>query len=155
IEWLLRSAEQLPLHDTTPERSLTRERMREIAATPHDLGALGEAAIHGALGRGHLALHEWTEAAAELTRAAQAGLDTPSLRAARGRALGELYHRAVEDARRSGDKAWLQARLQELRQQYLVPALAELDQSRAAGNSGESPAALEALLALYGTDYAA
>jgi serine/threonine-protein kinase len=150
IEWLLRGAYQLPLHDTTPERELIRERMRRIAGTRHDLGALGEATIHGALGRGHLALHEWSEAADELARAAEA----PGLHAARGRALGELYHRAVEDARRSGDPAWLAQRKKELEQKYLAPALVELERSRADGESTENTSALEALVALYRQDYA-
>jgi serine/threonine-protein kinase len=150
IEWLLRVAYQLPLHDTTPERELIRARMQRIAATRHDLGALGDATIHGALGRGHLALHEWQKAADELARAA----DAPGLHAARGRALGELYHRALADARRSGDPAWLDRRKHELERQYLEPALAELQKSRAEGESAEATLALEALVALYQRDYA-
>jgi serine/threonine-protein kinase len=156
LEWLMRSAAQLPLHDTTAERTLTRERMRRIAATPHHLGRDGDALMHEALGRGHLALHEWDEAAAELDRAAAAGFDTPSLYAARGRALGELYHCAVEDARRAGDRAWLDGRIRALQAQYLTPALADLDRSRAAGlDAGDDPETLAALLALYRGDYAA
>ncbi len=152
IEWLLRSAYQLPLHDTRPEREVIRARMKMIAETRHDLGALGDAVVHDALGRGHLALHEWQNAADELARAAADGLNTPELHAARGRALGELYHRSLEEARRSGDKAWLAARQKELDAQYLAPALAELDQSRA---GGESAALLEALVPLYRHDFAA
>ncbi|MCU1280076.1 MAG: Serine/threonine protein kinase [bacterium] len=152
IEFFLRSAYQLPLHDTRPERELIRARMRAIAATQHDLGALGDAVVHDALGRGHLALYQWREAADELARAADAGLRTPELHAARGRALGELYHRSLEEARRSGDKVWLAAREKELEQQYLTPALAELAESRA---SGESAELLEALVALYRRDFAA
>ena len=151
IELLLHTTYQLPLHDTRPERLLIRTRMMAIAATPHDLGPLGDAVIHDALGRGHLALHEWAAAISELERAAQAGLDTPELHAARGRALGELYHRAIEEARRSGDKTWLAAREKELDQQYLVPALAELERARGAVDSS---ALLDVLIALYRRDYA-
>jgi eukaryotic-like serine/threonine-protein kinase len=152
MELSLRSAYQLPMHDTRPEREATRARLRAIAATRHDLGALGDAAIHNALGRGHLALSEWQEAADELARAADAGLQAPGLHLARGRALGELYHSQVDDARRSGDKAWLARRRGELEQQYLAPALAELDRARAAGESG---GLLEAQLALYRGEFAA
>jgi eukaryotic-like serine/threonine-protein kinase len=150
IELLLHTTYQLPLHDTRPERLLIRTRMMAIAATPHELGPLGDAVIHDALGRGHLALHEWAAAISELERAAQAGLDTPELHAARGRALGELYHRAIEEARRSGDKTWLAAREKELEQQYLLPALAELERARGAADSG---ALLDVLIALYRRDY--
>jgi serine/threonine-protein kinase len=154
-EWLLRAAYELPLHDTSGERELIRANMRRIAATRHDLGTRGDAAIHDALGRGHLALHEWNEAAAEFDRAAAAGLDTPGLHAARGRVLGELYHRALEEARRSGDRAWLAGRQKELERQYLAPALAELDKSRADGDSAGDAEALQALVALYRRDFAA
>jgi eukaryotic-like serine/threonine-protein kinase len=152
IELFLRSAYQLPLQDTRPARDAVRARMRAIAATPHDLGPLGDAVVHDALGRGHLALHEWREAADELAIAAAGGLDTPELHAARGRALGELYHRAFEDARRSGDRSWLDGRRKQLEQQYLGPALAELAASRGAGDTA---AYLEALIALYRGDVAA
>jgi eukaryotic-like serine/threonine-protein kinase len=154
-EWLLRAAYELPLHDTSAERELIRANLKRIAATRHELGALGDGAIHDALGRGYLALHQWSEAAAELDRAVAAGVDTPGLHAARGRVLGELYHRALEEARRSGDRAWLAGRQKELERQYLAPALVELDKSRAdGGDSGGDPAVLQALVALYRRDFA-
>jgi serine/threonine-protein kinase len=154
IEWVLRVAYQLPLHDTTPERELTRARMQKIAATKHDLGPLGDGVIHDALGRGQLALHQWSQAEDQLARAAASGIDSPGLHAARGRALGELYHRAREDARRSGDKEWLARREHELDEKYLTPALRELDRSRGMAEVGADPALLEAWLALYRRDYA-
>jgi len=151
IEWLLRAAYELPLHDTRPERTVIRARMQAMAATPHELGALGDAMVHDALGRGHLALHEWTEANNELALASAGGLDTPALHAVRGRALGELYQHELEVARRSGDKAWLAARQKELEDRFLAPALAELGRSQPAG---ESAMLLEAMVALYRKDYA-
>jgi serine/threonine-protein kinase len=152
LELFLQLAYQLPLHDIRPEREIIRARMRTIAATQHGLGALGDAVVHDALGRGYLALHEWREAADELRRAVDAGRDTPELHASLGRALGELYQRSLEDARHSGDRAWLARRQRELEQQYLVPALGELARSRA---SGDAAALLEVLVALYRRDFAA
>lgn len=151
VELFLRMVQQLPLQDTRPERERVRKRMRAIAATPHDLGELGDAVIHEALGRGYLALHEWRDAADELRRAATAGRQTPELHAALGRALGELYHRSLEEARRSGDTTWLARRQQELARSYLSPALAELEASR---TSDEDAELLEALIALYREDFA-
>jgi len=154
IEGYLREAYQWPLHDTRIDRQHIRERMAKIAAMEHDLGDLGAAAIHDALGRGHLALHEWQEAADELGHAKTAGRQTPELHAARGRALGELYRRALEEVRpqaeKPDDKAWFARRQQELTEQYLVPALAEVEQSRA---SGEDAGLLDALIALYRRDF--
>jgi predicted Ser/Thr protein kinase len=163
IEGHLREAYQWPLHNTRSDRDRMRARMATIAAIHPDLGDLGDAAVHDALGRGHLALHEWREAADELGRAEAAGRQTPELHAARGRALGELYHHALEEARRPGAKedtqAWLARRQQELarrqqelEQQYLMPALGELAQSRTSGEDGEL---LEALIALYRRDFTA
>jgi predicted Ser/Thr protein kinase len=153
IEGFLREAYQWPLHDTRPDRERMRARMRAIAATDHGLGGLGDAIVHDALGRGHLALHEWREAAEELAAAAAAGLRSPELHAARGRALGELYHRALEEALEeapSQDGAGRRVgRQPALAQQYLTQALAELEQSRA---SGEDPELVEALIALYRRD---
>ncbi|HET7505604.1 MAG TPA: protein kinase [Kofleriaceae bacterium] len=152
IEAALREAYLLPLHDTRPDRDHIRQRMRAIGATHHDLGELGDAMVHSARGRGHLALHEWREAADELGLAANGGLNTPELHAARGRALGELYRRALEDLRhKTGDEAWLAARQQDLARQYLMPARAEIEHSRA---SGDDAALLEARLALYHRDFA-
>jgi tRNA A-37 threonylcarbamoyl transferase component Bud32 len=154
IERDLREAYLHPLHDTRGDRTRVRERMQAIGATRHDLGELGDALVHEALGRGHLALHEWRDAMDELTRAAGGGLQTPELHAARGRALGELYRRALEDLRSQlgGSKAWLAERQQDLARQYLAPALDELRHSRA---SGDEAALLEARIALYSGDFAA
>ncbi|HEX2686484.1 MAG TPA: protein kinase [Kofleriaceae bacterium] len=152
IEFGLLMAYQWPLHDTRDDRLRVRERMDTIAATPHDLGDLGEGIIHEALGRGYLALHQWHEANDELTRAEAAGRQTPGLHAAHGRALGELYYRAIEQARHTPDQAWFARRQKELEQQYLTPALAELELSR---GSEEDAGLLKARLALYRRDFAA
>jgi len=152
IELHLQLAYQWPLHDTREDRKRVRERMDTIAATHHNLGDLGDGIVHEALGRGHLALHKWREAADELERAEAAGRQTPELHAALGRALGELYHRALEEARFTDDKAWFARQQRELTQQYLKPALAELEQSHA---SGEDAELLEARIALYGRAFAA
>ncbi|MFT3698883.1 MAG: protein kinase [Kofleriaceae bacterium] len=153
IELLLRTTYQLPLHDTRPERDRVRAKMAAIESTKHDLGPLGDAVVHDALGRGHLALHEWAQAVTELDHAAKDGLDTPELHAARGRALGELYHQAIEEARRnSSGKEWLTKREAELEAQYLTPALAELERAR---GSTDDSALLEVFIALYRRDFAA
>jgi serine/threonine-protein kinase len=155
IESELRIAYLRPLHNTRADRERVRERMRAIAGTRHGLGELGDALVHEALGRGHLALHEWREAAYELA-GTSAAPQTPELHAARGRALGELYRRALEDAldeaHRSHDQVQLVRRQQELAAQLLAPARAELEHSRAPGHD---TALLDAQLALYRGNFAA
>jgi hypothetical protein len=151
VEWFLRVAATLPLHDTSAEQQQARERMARIAAWPHEAGGQGEALVHYALGRGHLAMLDPEAAHAELMKARELGLDTPELHYALGRVLGELYHRALESARRSGGPEWVAARQRELEGQYLVPALQALERSR--GSSLESPHFLEGLIAFYRRDH--
>jgi len=151
-EFFLRSAYLAPLHDTRPERARIRERLAAIAVTHHDLGRLGDAILHDALGRGHLALHDWQIAADELAQAAALGTATPELHAARGRALGELYARALDEARRQEDKAWVARRQRELERQYLAPAVLELLLARSAS---DSPELIDAQIALFHREFAA
>jgi tetratricopeptide (TPR) repeat protein len=151
IEWFLRAAHLLPLHDTRREQQLVRERMTRIASQPHELGGHGEGLVHYALGRGYLAMHELERAHEELTRAQDQGVDSPELHYARGRVLGELYHQALEDARRSGGKEWMAVRQRLLEKQYLEPALQSLERSR--DLELESPRYLEGLIAFYRRDY--
>ncbi len=154
IENELRIAYLRPLHDTRTNREHVRDRMHAIAAIHHGLGEFGDALVHVALGHGHLALHEWREAADDLA-ATEAVPQTPELHAARGRALGELYRRALEDAleeaRRSKDPTRVVRRQQELAGQ-LLQARRELEQSRTAG---QDTALLDAQLALYRGEFAA
>ncbi|MFL5352043.1 protein kinase domain-containing protein [Archangium sp.] len=151
MEWFLRSAYMLPLHDTSPEQELVRGRMTRIASQRHELGEHGEGLVHYALGRGYLAMNELERAHGELMRARERGIDSPELHYALGRVLGELYHRAMEEARRGGDKAWVAERQRVLEKQYLEPALQSLE--RSAGLELESPRYLEGLIAFYRRDY--
>lgn len=130
LEWLVRSAYLVPLHDTGPEKAVVRARMAEIEAQMQSFGDLARGLDHYALGRGHLALKEWDRAHAELTQAEALGVREPELDYALGRVLGELYSQALEDARKSGDKSYFEKRKQELDKEYLEPALAHLTQCR-------------------------
>jgi serine/threonine-protein kinase len=151
IEWFLRMSYVLPLHDPEQEQQVVRERMALIAAQRHDLGNHGDGIIHYALGRGHLILREFEKANEELTRARGKGLDSPQVHYAHGRVLGELYSRKLEEARRTGNKDWIDKRRPELEKQYLEPALQSLERSR--GLKLESAHYLEGLIAFYRKDY--
>jgi hypothetical protein len=151
IEWFLRLSYALPLHDTRREQQLVRERMARIGARLPRLSTSHRGLVHYALGCGHLALHELDKAHEELRRAQKLGLDTPELHYSLGRVLGELYHRSMEEARRSGGGEWLAARQRELEQQYLEPALESLERSR--GVELDSPRYLEGLMAFYRRQY--
>lgn len=151
LEWLVRTAYLLPLHDTSYEKGLVRERMATISA---ELGAAEESgASLGAyvLGRGHLALHEWDQAYTQLTRAAQLGYQDVELDYGLGRVLGERYSRALEDARRSGDKSFFDKRKEELKAEYLAPALAHLKKCH--NQKTVTPTYVVGLIAFYEQHY--
>lgn len=56
MEWLLRSARQLPLHDLGREKVIIRRRMDQLATELRSYGALGQGLTHYALGRAHSTL---------------------------------------------------------------------------------------------------
>ena len=114
IEWFLRSAQLLPLHDLTRERAVVKEKMKRLDERAAS-GAAARALIDYAVGRGHLALDEDAEAVERLERAERGGLDTPELHYALGLARGRLYHRAVLDTRSLADARAIARRLRRSR----------------------------------------
>ncbi|MDI1428558.1 protein kinase domain-containing protein [Polyangium sorediatum] len=151
LEWLVRSAYLVPLHDTGPEKAVVRARMAEIEAEMQSFGDLAAGLDRYALGRGYLALKEWDQAHAELALAATLGVREPELDYALGRVLGELYSRAIEDARKSGDNSYFEKRKQELDKEYLEPALAHLTRCR--GLPTVPASYLEGLIHFYNRRY--
>jgi tetratricopeptide (TPR) repeat protein/tRNA A-37 threonylcarbamoyl transferase component Bud32 len=151
MEWFLRSAYQLPLHDITPQLAIVRSRMANMESQRAALRGDDGGRIDYAIGRGHLALHEPAEALRYLQAAKKRGLDIPELHYALGRALGERFQQALEEARRQGDKSWVEKRRKELEAEYLQPAVQELEKSR--GGSLDSPEYLEGLIAFYRKQY--
>ncbi|HLL85034.1 MAG TPA: hypothetical protein VK420_20355, partial [Longimicrobium sp.] len=147
LEWLVRSAHLVPLHDTGPEKAVVRARMADIESEMRSYGDLAAGFDHYALGRGHLALQEWDKAHEHLARAEAEGVRSPELDYALGRVLGELYRRALEDARRSGDKSYFARRKAELEQEYLAPALVHLEKCR--GLPTVSASYLDGLIDFY------
>ncbi|MFY2558685.1 protein kinase domain-containing protein [Corallococcus terminator] len=151
LEAFVRAFQALPLHDTRPELRLAHERLEKLSARGQGLGPPEEGLVLQALGRGHLALREFEQAHQALARARELGVDSPGLHYALGRALGERYRLALEDARRGGGAGWVASQQPLLAARYLVPALQSLERSR--GLELESPRYLEALIALYREDH--
>jgi tetratricopeptide (TPR) repeat protein len=151
LEWLVRTAYLLPLHDTAYEKGIVRGRMATITADLARAGASGARLGAYVLGRGHLALHEWDRAHEQLARAEGLGYRDAGLDYALGRVLGEKYSRALDEARKSGDKSFVEKRKKELETEFLIPARTYLQKSR--GHDTESPSYVEALLDFYNEHY--
>ncbi len=151
MEWLLRAARELPLHDLEREKGIVRQRMANLKTDMQQYGDLAVGLAHYALGRGHLTMHEYPEALTELQLAVQSGQDGPEVHYALGLTLGKLFEEAMYEARLSGGGEFAQKQLTQIAPKYLSPALRSLERARAMPL--DAPQYLEALIAFYQRDY--
>ncbi|ATB37766.1 hypothetical protein CYFUS_003191 [Cystobacter fuscus] len=147
MELFLRAAYGLPLHDVERERDVVRARLGEIEQHLRASGDAGLGPGHTALGLGQLALGEPTRAREHLEKALAAGYTSANLEYALGRALGELYRRALEETRRITQPLERQRRVALLDTSLRQPALLHL--RAAMGTRLEVPEYVEGLIALY------
>jgi serine/threonine-protein kinase len=146
IESLARQSYLLPLHDVRRERALVRAKMAEVAAEIARRGRGAEGPGRFALGRGSWALAEPEEARVHLERAWAAGYRTREVGYALGRALGELYEAALEEAA-ALPPAEYETRQRELAASLRDPAVARLSTFRPTAVAAAAQA--DALVALY------
>lgn len=151
IELLLRSGSALPAHDMRREKTIIRAKMERIREVVAHGGSGSEGPGPYALGRGHLALHEYEEARRYLEQAIAAGYARPEVHYTLGLSLGGLYQKGLDQAQRIGDKGAREAKKRELEQQYLAPALYHLRASE--GTAVESKTYIDGLVALYEKRY--
>lgn len=151
MEWLLRSARQLPLHDLRHEKALVRQRMSQIQTELESYGALGRGLVHYALGRGHMALHEYAQALPHLQLAIQHGSGSAEVHYALGVVLGKHFEQAIHEARLAGGGDWAKKQIKDLEPRYLAPAISSLTRSRSMNIDASHY--LEGLLAYYQRDY--
>lgn len=151
LEQFLRYAYTLPLHDVEREKAVIRRRMQRFEVEKARLGELGEAPAEYAIGRGHLALHEYKAAREHLERARDHGYVSTEIGYSLGQALGELYRQELDAAQRIGDDRAREERKRRAEHEYLEPALRCLRESSAA--DADSRTFLEALMALYEKRY--
>lgn len=154
MEWLLRSARQLPLHNLGREKQILRENMAHLQTELASYGELGRGFAHYALGRGHMALHEYPQALNELRRAIAAGNRSADVQYALGFVLGKHYEQAMYEARLAGGGEWARKQLKKIEPEYLMPALESLSRGRSMTQMKKDASSyLEALIAYYKRDY--
>jgi len=151
VELFLRSAYGFPAHDIDREQRVVRARLAEIERRVAEAGSAGEGPGHYALGRGHLALHEYESARVHLERALEAGYSQPEVRYALGLALGGRYQEEITGARRIDDAAAREAVIRKAESNFRDPALRHLRES--GGTAVESRGYIEGLVALYEKRY--
>lgn len=151
MEWMLRSARQLPLHNLEREKNIMRRRMALLQTELASSGELGRSLGYYALGRGHMALHEYAEALTQLQLAIGAGNERPEVHYALGVVLGKHHEQALAEVRLAGGGEWAKKRIKELEPKYLLPAIESLQRSQS-GNINTA-AYLEGLVAYYRGEY--
>ncbi len=147
MELFLRNAYSMPLHDVERERDVVRQKLADIEQRMAQSGGIGAGPGHYALGRGALALGDPDGARTHLEKAIAAGASSPDLEYALGRALGELFRRALEETRHITNEAERKKKVEEIEKALRDPALLHLRAAVAA--KMEVPAYAEGLIALY------
>jgi len=147
MDLFLRAAHALPLHDIERERDVVRSKLRDIEERMRLSGRVGEGPGNYALGRGFLTLDDPETARKHLELALAAGYSTPDVQYALGRALGELYQRALAETKRIANEEERRKKVAELEKSLRDPALLHL--RGASGARLESPLYAEGLVALY------
>lgn len=151
IEAVARYASMLPLHDVQRERRWIRERIASIERASKSMGRTARGPAQYAIGRGHLALHEWEPSRRALESAWNETYRTPEVAYALGRVIGAQYQEELGEAERIANADARAARRKVVEKQYRDAALTWL--RRSSGSSIESPAYAEGLIALYEKRY--
>ncbi len=146
IESMMRYTHLSVPHSIVQDRVRVRQQLRSLSQRILRMGQLARAPGHYALGRGHLALGEYTTARDHLLRAWQSGYRTPSVAYTLGLVYARLYRRYRQAAARLTDPEMRARALAEAERQYKQPALEYLRKAR---GSGEMPAYVTGLIALY------
>jgi serine/threonine-protein kinase len=135
VEDLLRTSAMGPLHDLRPDHLRVERLLAEIQHQAAAYGGLADAPLAYALGRSHLALHQYSEAQEDLQRAWNLGFRNPAVAESLGRALGEVYRLRLRDLERETDPQRRKDLEAGLRKTLQEPALAYL--ARTPGGSAE------------------
>lgn len=155
IESELRFAYMSPMHDIRPQRERAKKQMEDIRQRMEQAGRIADGAGNYALGRGYLALYDYDSAKSHLDKAQAAGFQSPGLDFALGRIAGEFFRRRMRDADALPDKAAREACVRDLEEQFLKPALKQLDAYSRSGASTQYGETLyvNGLIAFYRMDY--
>ena len=151
IDSIMRFACMLPLHDITREKNLVRLRMKDIVSTMHAMGSAASGPGEYAIGRGHLALHEYEPARQHLETAWQQGYRSPEVSYGRGLALSGLYLQEMERAEKILDKQQRAQRIQTIEHDLRDPALLFLQEARSVRT--DAPEYVSALIAYQEKKY--
>ncbi|MGD2089750.1 MAG: protein kinase [Candidatus Aminicenantes bacterium] len=151
IESTIRYAHLLPLHNISREKTIIRERIKAIEEKMKKVGKMGLGPGHYAMGRGFMALQEYSKAKEHLEKAWAVNYQTPEVAYELGLAMGELYLKESKIASRIDNKELREARKNEIEETYRKPAVSYLKQAGEIRH--ESKDYIYALIAFYEKKY--
>jgi serine/threonine protein kinase/tetratricopeptide (TPR) repeat protein len=151
IESTIRYAHLLPLHNISREKTIIRERIKAIEEKMKKVGKMGFGPGHYAMGRGYMALQEYTKAKAHLEKAWAVDYQTPEVAYELGLVMGELYLKESQMANRIDDKKLREARKKEIEKIFREPAVHFLLQAGQIRDKSQNYIA--ALIAFYEKKY--
>lgn len=150
MESILRFASLLPLHDIRPEIAEVRSRMGKLQQEMRRDPIFRGPGLY-AIGRGHLALHEYEQARNVLEQAWNTGYHGADAAYALGVAYSGLYQKEVQEAERIRNKEYRAVRMVEVNRLYGTPALDYLSQGR--GSTFDPSEYVEARIAFIQKQY--
>lgn len=151
VELFLRGVYGFPTHDTEREQRVVRQRLEAIQHRMLEAGRAGEGPGHYALGRAHVALHEYETARLQLEQSLAAGYSKPEVHYALGLALGGRFREELDAARRIEDQSARDEAKKKAESTFRDPALRHLRES--GETAMESRVYIEGLVALYEKRY--
>jgi serine/threonine-protein kinase len=147
IEGIMRTAHLYPLHDTTKEKQLVRDKMNRIEERMKLFGKSAEGPGHYAIARGHLSLNEYPQALEHITKAWNSGYTESQVAYTLGLAAGGMFQKEMEEVRRIRDPELKKKKRLQIEKQYKEPALRGLKQQ--SQFQSESTEYIEALIAFH------
>lgn len=147
IESIMRFTRMMPVHDTTPVRSIIQGKMEIISAQKEKLGAFATGPILYALGRGYLILNDYESAFQNLDIAWHSGFQGPEVATALGKTYAQLYQKELRTLDRLDSEEIRHVRQKKIEIDLRDRALKLLQQGKQV--ELDSPLYITALIAFY------
>lgn len=133
LEEIVQTSEMGPVHDIRPDRRRVTALLDHIRQDAARYGAATKGPLAYALGRCHLALHDYEAALDDLQDAWDKGFRTPEAAEGLGIAMGEVYRLRRQNLQQERDKDRRKRLDGKLRKTLQEPALAYLAQAQGGG----------------------
>ncbi|MBL8152061.1 MAG: protein kinase, partial [Blastocatellia bacterium] len=154
LEDIMRFSHLMPLHNISQEVAVVNSKLKNIDEKMYRKGSISQGAGNYALGRGYLALQEYSKANDYFDRSRSAGFSSPDLDYAQGKTLGILYELEKEQLEKTIKPQERKEKEQQLNQQFRQPALNYLNSYKSQKNiDTKTTLYIEALIDYYDNNF--